>query len=91
MDYLDILVRNSHPANQPALLLLVVLVGLAGLWLRGPAAALRDRTCALLVTGLVFEAVHWLAYPSEDRLLVGGHLVILIAAANAVADRPPPA
>ena len=51
---------------------------------RAPAWRLRDPVA---VRAMI--AAHWLAYPAEDRFLVGAYLLILIAAAAAVA-RPTP-
>jgi hypothetical protein len=79
-EYALVLLKASHPAHLPPLLLPVLLVGAGTVYLRRRLALESPDQPKALVPALVFIALHWLAYPAEDRFLVAGYLMVLISA-----------
>lgn len=79
-DYAWIYLRETHPANLPAYLLLVALIGIGTWALRRRLDAPSDPWRSLLGVTAAFMTAHWLFYPEEDRLFAAAYLVVLIAA-----------
>jgi hypothetical protein len=78
LGYLRVYLRETHPANLPAF---VMLFGLLSGWLvvaRVRELGWADRHVQLMLVVGAFAAMHWLLYPDDDRFFVAAYLVILI-------------
>jgi hypothetical protein len=85
LDYLRLYLRESHPANLPRHVLLIVLIGLATTVVRARRWPGDPWIPVAAVVG-GYMALHWLSFPDEDRYLTAAYVVILIAAAQTVYD-----
>jgi hypothetical protein len=87
LDYAWIYLRETHPANQPLFLGLLVLVGGCAAALRLRAGATGDPWTEILFVTAAYMAVRWLFWPEDDRLFAAAYFIIVLTAVRTAFDR----
>jgi hypothetical protein len=86
-DYVWIYLRETHPANQPLFVGLLVLLGACAAAHRLRKGVGSDPWTHLLLLTAVYMAARWLFWPEDDRLFAAAYLVIVLIAVRTAFDR----
>lgn len=90
LEYLRVLLRETHPANLPPFLLVFALAGAWLLVARVPRFRWSDDSAQIIAVMAGFGALHWLLYPGDDRFFAAAYLAITVVLVRHLAARNEP-